>query len=100
MTDDTSQAWHLDKRVPIAIIVSLLIQSAAIIWWARGLEAAVTSQDSRLAALEKARDNDHVSERLAVLEVRVTQVLALAETIDRRMRDRDSDDRTARANKR
>ena len=29
--------WHLDKRVPIAVISTLLIQSAAILWWAAGV---------------------------------------------------------------
>lgn len=38
--------WHLDKKVPIALIATLLLQTGGLVWWARGL-------DARVAALEK-----------------------------------------------
>lgn len=33
--------WHLDKRVPITLIGALLVQTMAVGWWARGIEAQV-----------------------------------------------------------
>lgn len=40
--------WHLDKRVPITLILTLLIQAAAGLWFA-------AKMDSRVMALEEAR---------------------------------------------
>jgi len=37
--DDRS--WHLDKRIPVAIIATLLVQTAGIVWWASNLNARV-----------------------------------------------------------
>lgn len=42
---DTS--WHLDKRVPIALICTLLAQTFILGWWTSRI-------DSRVASLEKA----------------------------------------------
>ncbi len=38
--------WHLDKRVPIALIITLLIQAGGAVWW-----AATTS--GRISAIEQ-----------------------------------------------
>ena len=62
MATDTPEGWHLDKRVPIAIIITLTMQSFAAVWWASAvtarvdqLERAVVSsqgQDGRIVRLE------------------------------------------------
>lgn len=41
-------SWHLDKNVPITIIVTLLLQSAGGLWF-------VSKLDSRIEYLERAR---------------------------------------------
>lgn len=46
--EEDLKAWHLDKRVPVAIIFSLILQSAAIVWWASGVT-------SRLETVERAQ---------------------------------------------
>lgn len=33
-SDDNGRAWHLDKRVPIALIFTIAAQTMAIVWWA------------------------------------------------------------------
>lgn len=60
--------WHLDKRVPIAIIVSLAVQSAAIIWWAATMEARVTAIEAAMLA------GADTSERLTRIEVILERV--------------------------
>lgn len=44
---DRAGGWHLDKRVPIAIILAIFVQTAGVVWWAARLEA-------RVVTLEKA----------------------------------------------
>jgi hypothetical protein len=46
MTEETDHQWHLDKKVPLALIVTLLLQSGAFIWWA-------AKADNRLEYLER-----------------------------------------------
>ncbi len=51
-------SWHLDKKVPLAVIVTILIQTSAIIWF--GAQLA-----TRVAHLEKV-----VVEHTKSLEIR------------------------------
>ena len=44
---DRAGGWHLDKRVPIAIILAIFVQTAGVVWWAARLE-------NRVVTLEKA----------------------------------------------
>lgn len=41
-----NEPWHLDKRVPVALIFSLLLQTAGVVYWA-------AEQSFRTDALEK-----------------------------------------------
>lgn len=41
MTDETESGWHLDKRVPIALIVMIFVQTSGMIWWAATTSARV-----------------------------------------------------------
>lgn len=60
--ESSESRWHLDKRVPIALIVTIAIQTGSIIWWAASVTARlerleekaaiVAPQDSRLTKVE------------------------------------------------
>lgn len=46
-TDETQdRQWHLDKKVPLALIVTIIAQTMAIVWWA-------ATASSRLDQLER-----------------------------------------------
>ncbi len=49
-SDTQSRHWHLDKRVPIALIVMLLGQTFVVGWWASSTDARVTTLEKRLDA--------------------------------------------------
>lgn len=54
--------WHLDKKVPIAIIFTLAVQLGTAIWWSAKL-------DSRVAVLEiQAKQQSNLAERVVRLE--------------------------------
>jgi hypothetical protein len=64
--DDTS--WHLDKKVPIALILAIAMQTGGIVWW-----GATTSE--RLNALERKADAAAPqAERLARVETKLESV--------------------------
>jgi len=65
---DYERAWHLDKKVPIALIVTIAIQTAGIIWFAAGLFY-------RVDALEKQTSGylPH-ADRITRMEVKIENV--------------------------
>lgn len=43
--------WHLDKRVPVAIIFAIILQSIAAFWWAATMTEKVAALEIRVARL-------------------------------------------------
>lgn len=35
------ESWHLSKGVPITLIIAILIQTSAIVWWAASMQSNV-----------------------------------------------------------
>jgi hypothetical protein len=82
--------WHLDKRVPISLIIMIMVQSASAIWWASSVEAKIIEQqkasDIMTAYITKQTDNDkRTIEILARLDERVRQQSEMLATIDRKV---------------
>lgn len=78
-TDPASTGWHLDRRVPLALIFTLFIQTGGAIWWASGItaaqEAVVKSQvglTTRVERLEAGRDEQ--SSRMVRVETQIGNV--------------------------
>lgn len=74
---DTS--WHLDKKVPIALIIAVGINIIVGIWWASKL-------DSRVEAIEKwIGSNGRIDARLAVIEEQQNTIQKAIERIEMRL---------------
>lgn len=74
--DPAGGNFHIDKRVPVALIVTMLVQTAGIVWWAATLQAAqaqalVDNQriESRVERMETLRDD------LSVRVIRIEEKL-------------------------
>lgn len=52
------ESWHLDRRIPIALIIALMAQAGAGIWYAGRMDAAIQQHESRLMRLEAQRVAD------------------------------------------
>ena len=66
--------WHLDRKVTISLILALLVNAGATVWFAAQL-------DQRVAHLEDEQVRDaETPERMARVE---TQVEALGESLSR-----------------
>ena len=82
------EPWHFDKRIPIALIAALLLQTAGMVAWAARLDTRVGHLESQTGAGRGDRD------RLTRLEVKLD---ALSESMARVERPLDrSEDRRAR----
>lgn len=65
---ETKEKWHADKRVPLALIVTILVQTAGIVWWA-------ATTDSRVGVLETwMKDNKTITTDLAVVKTNQTYI--------------------------
>lgn len=45
---DDDGAWHLDRRVPIALILTLMIQTGGALWWAATATARLEQVEKRI----------------------------------------------------
>ena len=80
LPDALREHWHLDKRVPIALIVTLFVQTATIFWW-----AATTTE--RLAAVERRVETTApYADRLTRVEVKMDYMTELLSRIDTTIR--------------
>jgi hypothetical protein len=66
--------WHLDKKVPLALIFALVMQTAAFAMWVGSINSRVDALENRQVALEDLRD------RMIRVEVLLE---ALVERVDR-----------------
>ncbi len=51
MESVTQESWHLDKKVPIALIFTMAIQTVGVIWWAASLSTRVDHQERQISGL-------------------------------------------------
>ena len=72
----TEEQWHLDRKVPIGIIIAIVLQTCAILIWATRLDSRVgvletkdPYQDVRIARLEE------MASKVAVMEERQLMTL-------------------------
>ena len=72
-------AWHLDRKVPIALILALTVNIVVGIWWASKL-------DSRVGSIEKwIESNGRIDARLAVIEEQQKVIQKVVERIETRL---------------
>lgn len=88
MSDTSSRAasaprpdagWHLDKRVPIALLAAILAQGGAFGFWVGGLAARVIHVEQWQS------DNRSVDARLAVLETQTAEIRRVLGRIEDRL---------------
>jgi hypothetical protein len=78
ITDDGE--WHLDKRVPIALMLSLALHAGATLWWASQLT-------ERVGALERQQISAAPQgDRLTRVEVKLENVQSGIDEIKRLVR--------------
>lgn len=56
MNPEPKEHWALDKRIPLALILAIGIQTAGAIWWAATINSRVGVLEERLDAMTDQRD--------------------------------------------
>lgn len=98
MTDSAveKEHWSVDKKVPIALIVAILGQTGAFVWWGATMSARVDILERDNAKLERRVESGEsaargVSERLVRVEEKSSTILDLVRQIAERDRKRNGD---------
>jgi len=68
MSDTSETKWHLDKRVPLAIIFGMFLQFGGFIWMVSQMRSDIDANTTWRVT------NGQLVERLATLEERVAGV--------------------------
>ena len=76
-----TEQWHLDKRVPIARIVTIIVQTVggggAIVWWAAGMSQRVGQIERQMEnAAARSQNVDNL------VASQATQIAVLVERIE------------------
>src|SRR5689334_21502272 len=94
-TIHSDRDWHLDKRVPIALIVTLVFQFAGAVWWARGVSSDIAQIKTDIYSLQTdAKDRALRLDRLTIVETRLEALTEtgkrLEKSLDRLLERRDA----------
>lgn len=74
--------WHLDKKVPLALIIALVVQTFCIGWWAASTDGRVSTLERRMDAAAPQAD------RLTRVEVKLESVQAGIDEIKQLIRSK------------
>ena len=59
------ESWQIDRHIPLALIVTIILQTAAAVWWASSL-------NNRVSQLESFHEQSRPQEsRLVIVEQRL-----------------------------
>jgi len=61
--------WQVDRRIPLALIITIVLQTGGIVWWASGLTYRVEQLERQAA------DAKPQADRLTRVEVRLDNVV-------------------------
>ena len=83
MTDmtasDSSAHWTLDRRVPVALILSIVLQSAGLFMWVGALTSRVSELETKAVRAVDA------GERVISLEAEMREVRRILERIEAKL---------------
>ncbi len=79
--------WHLDKRVPITLVVAIIVQTLSIVWFIAALNTRVDTIESWQ------RDKNTISERIVSAEVQLVNLKDTLSEIKDLLRDNLTDNR-------
>lgn len=87
--------WHLDRKVPISLIIALAIQTGTAIWWASGMEHRVASTEGSVVRLKVEHDKiqSDVGDQSKAIAVLVEQLTSTNKSLEQlRMDVRDTNE--------
>lgn len=87
---DLLRDWHLSKSVPIAFILTILMQTAALAWWGASISASTEKNAQDIAILQhveqvRIRDERELYSRFGRLESTLTTLNSSINRLEERI---------------
>lgn len=73
--------WSVDKRIPLALIITIIVQTVSVVWFASALWQQVQSQEARINAIEAVK----MDARLVRLEEALANVRPQLDRIETKL---------------
>jgi hypothetical protein len=77
-----AQGWHLDKKVPISLIIAMFLQFAGVIWYAGKIDARVAALETS-QQVQKERDERQDRSNSETIALLRTQLQDISSKLDR-----------------
>ena len=61
--------WHLDKKVPLAIILVLVLQTGSIAWWAGTIQGRVEDHTQSIRTILEDQRRDQTARNLQAIQL-------------------------------
>lgn len=82
--EDLANNWHLDKRIPLALIFTALAQIGTFIWWAAKTDEGVTALNNRVALLEASElSRSAIIERVIRVEEKISNINSTMQRVEK-----------------
>ena len=75
--------WRIDKHIPIAVLVALLLQTSGIVWWASSITSRVDMLEKSTSSWQASREK--IPERVTRVEVSLESINASLLRIERKL---------------
>ncbi|SDR19735.1 hypothetical protein [Pseudovibrio sp. Tun.PSC04-5.I4] len=79
LQEQLASRWQLDKRVPVVLVLTLLVQVVGFVWWAASINERVISLERTVIS------NRAMTERVTRAETRIDGIYLQLEKIDRKL---------------
>lgn len=70
MPTNTPEPWHFDKKVPLALIGTLIVQTITVVWWASGIHHRVATVEAMQLVLASRTTTIEAASRTEVAALR------------------------------
>lgn len=89
----SNESWHLSKSVPVTLVLAIVMQTIALVWYVSTLDASIkqnardiTKHEARVEALEKTVQSQAVT--LGRIDENLKAIRDLVEQMARRQDER------------
>jgi len=77
ITEERDVSWKIDRHIPLALIITVLLQGGVIVWWGSGMDSRLATetarndrQDVQIEATRSAQSAQEVAFATAAAELR------------------------------
>lgn len=85
MSESPEGQWHLDKRIPVALVMTIIVQTVGAVWWAATMQAELGRLSADMIRQEAAitRNSSRVETQTVSNAVITQELTSIRATLQR-----------------